>query len=266
MMIGRRSVFALLGVGLIAPAVGFAASDDAASLWAAIEKRGTLKIGMEGTFPPFNFETSAGKLTGYEVDFARDLCKQIGLKPDFVLMPWDDLLASLATGRVDVVINQVTVTPAREQEYAFSIPYTYSGLRVTIRKGTKGIDGPESLAGKRVGVVLGSNVEAWVRKNIPAAKVVTYQDQPTMLQDLKVGRVAAVVNYGVMIAYANKTMDSPFALVGKPFDDQHMAVAMTKGNTVLLGRIDAGIRTLKADGALKAASERWFGMDISAPQ
>ncbi|HEX7390543.1 MAG TPA: transporter substrate-binding domain-containing protein [Acidiphilium sp.] len=263
MMIGRRSTFALLGAGLLAPSVSFADSGSAEALWAAIKKRGTLRIGMEGTYPPFDFETSAGKLTGYDADFARALCKQLDLKPDFVLIPWDGLLASLETGRIDVVINQVTITPAREKQYAFSTPYTISGIQIIVRKGTKGIDGPASLAGKRVGVNLGSNYESWLKKNVPAAKVVTYQDDPTMLQDLKVGRIAAVVNDRLMLTYAIKNASWPFVPAGKPFAKQEMAVAMAKDNTALLGKVNAGIKTLMTDGKLKAISDHWFGTNVS---
>lgn len=263
MTIGRRSTLALLGAGLIVPATGLAGTTRADALWAKIKKRGTLRIGMEGTYPPFDYETSAGKLTGYDADFARALCKTLGVKPDFVLIPWDGLLASLETGRIDAVVNQVTITKARQQKYAFSLPYTISGMQIIVRKGTTGITGPATLAGKRVGVNLGTNYESWLKQNVPTAKIVTYQDDPTMLQDLRVGRIAAVINDRLMLSYAIKHANWPFIPAGKPFAKQEMGVAMEKDNTVLLGKIDHAIRHLEADGTLKRISDRWFGTNVS---
>ncbi len=263
MTIGRRLTFVLLGAGLVAPAMGVADAAEAGALWAKIRKRGTLRIGMEGTYPPFNYETSAGKLTGYDVDFARALCKDLSVKPDFVLIPWDGLLASLETGRIDAVVNQVTITKAREQKYAFSLPYTISGMQIIVRKGTKGITGPETLAGKRVGVNLGTNYESWLKHNVPTAKIVTYQDDPTMLQDLRVGRIAAVINDRLMLTYTIKRANWPFIPAGKPFAKQEMGVALQKGDTVLLRKIDGAIRHLEADGTLERISDRWFGTNVS---
>lgn len=264
MLIGRRTTFALFGASLLAPATALARAQDPDALWAAIKKRGTLKIGTEGTYPPFSFETESQKLTGYDVDFARALCKEISLKPDFMLMPWDSILASLETQRIDVGINQATITAARKKKYAFSIPYTVSGIQIIVRKGTQGIDGPQSLSGKRVGVGLGTNYEEWLKSHVPGAQVVTYAGgSPPMLQDLRVGRIEAAIQDRLMIAYTIKHSGAPFVRAGEPFAKQESAVVMAKDNSVLLAHINAGIKKLEADGTLKAISDKWFGIDVS---
>ena len=87
-------------------------------------------LGLEGTYPPFSFQGDDGKLTGFEVEFAQELAKHLGVKASLKPTKWDGMLASLDSKRIDVVINQVTISDERKKKYDFSTPYTvlrYSG-------------------------------------------------------------------------------------------------------------------------------------------
>ncbi len=242
---------------------GVATAADGSGLLAQIQERGTIRIGMEGTYPPFNYRDADGNLVGFEVDFAKALTKHLGVKPDFVLTKWDGMLASLETKRLDVVINQVTITPEREKKYAFTIPYTISGMQIIVRDGTTGIDGPQDLAGKAVGVGLGTNYQQWLQEHVPGADVRTYQDDPSKLQDLRVGRLDAVINDRLMLGYLLKHSSTPFQAAGQPFARQRMGIALRKGNPKLLAALDDAIRAMKKDGEMARVSEKWFGVDVS---
>ena len=165
-----------------------------------IKSRGTIQIGLEGTYPPFNFVDEKGKLTGFEVDFAEAVAAKLGVKPNFQPGKWDGLLAALDVKRIDAVINQVTITPEREQKYAFSQPYTVSGIQIIVGSGTSNIAKPAHLAGKRVGVVLGTSYEKWLRENVPTADIRTYDDDATRNQDLLVGRIDAILNDRLIVS------------------------------------------------------------------
>lgn len=259
----RRQILAAsaatLGLGLAIPPA-LAASD----LLDQIKKRGTLRIGMEGTYPPFNYQAADGTLTGFEVDFAKALCKQMKLKPDIVPTKWDGMLAALQSGRLDCVINQVTITPARRQAYDFTQPYTVSGIQIIVRKGDeKKIDKPADLAGKTVGVGLGTNYEQWLKKNEPTAKIATYDDDPTKLQDLRVGRIDAVLNDRLMAAYLVKQSGGTIVAAGAPFAKQESGIAIRKGNPKLLAALNNAIDALRKNGELKKISDKWFGMDVT---
>ncbi|EAZ6950261.1 excinuclease ABC subunit UvrC [Salmonella enterica] len=95
-------------------------------------------VGLEGTYPPFSFQGEDGKLTGFEVDFAEALAKHLGVKASLKPTKWDGILASLDAKRIDVVINQVTISDVRKKKYDFSTPYTVSGVQALVKKGNEG--------------------------------------------------------------------------------------------------------------------------------
>lgn len=255
----RRAVLSGLGLALIAACAK--KPEAGASGWERIKASGTLRIGLEGTYPPFNYQGPDGQLAGFEVDFAKALAAQLGLKPDFRPAPFAGLLGALESGRVDVVINQITITPDRQAKYDLSEPYTVSGIQIITLKSRTDLQRPEDLAGKKVGVGLGTNYEQWIRANVPSADVRTYDDDPTKYQDLKAGRIDAVLNDRLVAADFLKTSPD-FVASGPPFAAQGAGVAMKK-DPGLKVVIDQAIDALRASGKLTALSQQWFGADVT---
>lgn len=236
----------------------------AADRWDEIKARGTLEVGLEGTYPPFNFQDANGQLAGFEVDFARLLGKQLGVEVQFQPGKWDGLLAALDSGRSDVVINQVTISEERRKKYDFSAPYSVSGIQlVTLRGNQGGFHSLVDLAGKRIGVVLGSNYEHWLNANAPRTDVRTYDDDPTRDQDLAVGRIDAIlVDRLAAFELLGKTAGR-LTLAGPPLARQEAGVALTKGNPRLLAAINGAIDQLRRQGELERLSRNWFKADVS---
>jgi cystine transport system substrate-binding protein len=256
----------LLLIGLAAVLTGgFSGLAGAAeNLLAQIEQRGSIKIGLEGTYPPFNYQDEHGKLTGFEVEFAEALAKELGVVPEFQPTKWDGMLAALESKRLDVVINQVTISEERKKKYDFSSPYTVSGIQMLTRKGQEQqFQSAQDLAGKKVGVVLGTNYEQWLRANVPAADIRTYDDDPTRNQDLRIGRLDAIlVDRLAAFELIGKTGGS-LAAAGAPFSREAAGIALRKGNPELLAALDKAIATLRENGTLKRLSEKWFQADVT---
>ncbi len=252
------SLSVLLTVGIAAPS---AASDN---LLQQVQQRGALRIGLEGTYPPFNFQDENGQLTGFEVDFAKAVAKELGVKPEFQPSKWDGILAALESGRLDVVINQVTLSEERKKKYDFSQPYTVSGIQVLTRKGEESkFTQLSDLDGKKIGVVLGTNYESWLRQNAPKADIRTYDDDPTRNQDLRVGRLDAILGDRLAaFELIGKTGDT-LAIAGEPFSRQESAIALRKGNPELREALDKAIETLRQNGTLAEISRKWFKADVT---
>ncbi|PWU26267.1 cystine ABC transporter substrate-binding protein [Pseudomonas sp. RW407] len=259
----RGFIFAGLTLALGVSFLGQQASADE-DLLKQIQANGAIKVGLEGTYPPFSFVDESGKLSGFEVDFAELLAKELGVKAKFQPTKWDGILAALESKRLDVVINQVTISEERKKKYDFSEPYTVSGIQALVRKGDESkYDKPEKLAGVKVGVGLGTNYEQWLKQNVPQADVRTYEDDPTKFQDLRSGRIDVIlVDRLAAFDMVNKTKGA-MALTGAPFARQEAGIALRKGNPELLGALNKAIEKFKADGSLKQLSEKWFQADVT---
>ena len=260
--VGRQALMGVMAVALVA---GMSTASFAAeNLLGKVKERGTLLVGLEGTYPPFSFQGDDGKLTGFEVEFAESLAQHLGLKASLKPTKWDGMLASLDSKRIDVVINQVTISDERKKKYDFSTAYTVSGIQALVKKGNESsIKSSADLKGKKVGVGLGTNYEEWLRANVQGVDIRTYDDDPTKYQDLRVGRVDAIlVDRLAALDLVKKTKDT-LAVAGEPFSRQEAGVALRKGNEDLLKAIDDAIAEMQKDGSLKALSEKWFGADVT---
>ncbi|WP_439212252.1 cystine ABC transporter substrate-binding protein [Duffyella gerundensis] len=229
-----------------------------------VKERGTLLVGLEGTYPPFSFQDENGKLTGFEVEFAEQLAQHLGLKASLKPTKWDGMLASLDSKRIDVVINQVTISDERKKKYDFSTPYTVSGIQALTRKDKAGsVNKPDDLASKKVGVGLGSNYEQWLRENVKGVDIRTYDDDPTKYQDLRSGRLDAILVDRLAALDLVKKTGNTMAVAGPAFSRQESGVALRKGNDDLLKAIDQAIAEMQKDGSLSKLSQKWFGADVT---
>lgn len=257
----RNLLLGSLGVVLGSAMLGQAVAGDQLQ---NIQKNGSFSVGVEGTYPPFSFQDENGKLTGFEVEFAQALAKQLGVKVKIQETKWDGMLAALDSKRLDVVINQVTISEERKKKYDFSQPYTVSGIQALTQKKNEGkFEKPADLAGKKVGMGLGTNYEQWLRENVPQAIVKTYDDDPTKYQDLRIGRIDAIlVDRLAALELIKKTNDT-LVLAGPAFSRQEAGIALRKGEPELLAAINQAIDKLRADGTLKALSNKYFGADVT---
>jgi cystine transport system substrate-binding protein len=252
------SAFSLvLGTGLVTQAV-------AGDQLATIKKNGTLNVGLEGTYPPFSFVGEDGKLAGFEVEFSEALAKELGVKVKLQATPWAGILAALESKRLDVVVNQVTISDERKKKYDFSEPYTVSGIQALVQTKDVGtIKTAADLKGKKVGVGLGTNYEEWLKANVPDAIVKTYDDDPTKYQDLRVGRIDAIlVDRLAALELVAKTKDK-LAVSGEPFSRQESGIALRKDEPELLDAINKAIAKLRADGTLAKLSDKYFKADVT---
>ena len=254
----RNLLVGSLGLALSAGLLGQAVAGDQLQ---KIEKAGVINVGLEGTYPPFSFVDQDGKLSGFEVEFSEALAKELGVKAKLQPTKWDGILAALESKRLDVVINQVTISEERKKKYDFSTPYTVSGIQALVLKDKEAalnIKTAADLSGKKVGVGLGTNYEQWVKANVPGADVRTYDDDPTKFADLNNGRTDVIlIDRLAALEYAKKAPKTVAA--GEAFSRQEAGIALRKGEPELLAAIDK----LRADGTLKKLSEKYFSADVT---
>lgn len=223
----------------------------------------TLTIGTEGVYKPFSFkDLQTGKLTGYDVEVAREVAKRIGMKPVFKPTPWKSMFASLNSKRFDMIANQVSITKQRKQSYAFSIPYTYSGGMVIVNQKNTTIHGLKDLKGKVVGTTKGSNYAKVAEQ--AGAKVKYYKGIDEALKDLSLNRIDAALNDRLFILTQLKHSKEPLKVVGSTFDQTKMAFTFRKkGSGPLIHKVNKALKNMKKDGTLAKISKKWFGENVS---
>lgn len=126
--------------------MAYAADDELAQ----IQESGKLKVGVEGTYPPYTYHDDNGELTGFDVEVAKAIADKLGAEADFTESDWDSLLAGIDSGRLDTVINAVSITPEREEKYDFAGPYFYITQQIVVAKDNDDIVDMASLNGKKV--------------------------------------------------------------------------------------------------------------------
>lgn len=249
----RRKLFAAAMLAIVA-ATGLSAcgsSDDP----------NVLKVGTEGTYAPFSFQGSDGKLTGYDVEVVQAVAEKLGKKVEFVQTPWDAIFAGLESKRFDLVANQVTVNSERKNKYALSTPYTTSEGVIVTRADNSAITTLADLKDKTCAQSATSN---WGKVAAGAgAKVEAVEGFVQAIQLLKNGRVDATLNDTLAVAeYTKKTGDTGVKVSGKTGETSQQAFAARKDDK-LITDVDKALEQLRADGTLAKISDRYFGTDVS---
>lgn len=137
---------------------------------------GYLTIGIQGTYPPFSYFKN-GKLEGFEPDLAKNVAKQIGLKPKFVPTKWDSLIAGLGSRQYDIILDDITPTKAREETYSFSTPYLYSRYVLISNQGVNGLSTLAEVKNKKLVEAIGRTeqqiAEKWNADVVPEGDLQT---------------------------------------------------------------------------------------------
>ncbi|WP_072313654.1 amino acid ABC transporter substrate-binding protein [Agrococcus sp. Marseille-P2731] len=230
-----------------------------------VQEAGVLVVGTEGTYSPFSFhEGGAGELTGYDVEIITAVAGELGVKVEFVETQWDAIFAALDAGRVDVIANQVSITPQRLERYVFSAPYTYSPGVLIVAEGSD-IASFEDLEGRTSAQSLTSN---WATIATEAgADVEEVEGFAQAAELLRSGRVDATINDRLTYLDYVQSQGGETGLVdvAETEETSENALAFRAGSDSLVTAVDEALVALAEDGTLAEISERYFGEDVSQP-
>ena len=161
----------------------------------AIAKRGVIKVGMD-IFVPWAMKDKKGELIGFEIDIAKKLAEDMGVKVEFVPTKWSGIIPGLIAGKFDVLIGGMTITTKRNMKINFSRPYYYTeqGLMAHKKKaaGFKVDDFNKSSV--TIAARLGSTAAVAAKQRFPKARIRLFDDEPSAVQELLNGNVHAMVS------------------------------------------------------------------------
>jgi polar amino acid transport system substrate-binding protein len=203
---------------------------------------------------PYVFEDPQrpGVLTGFEVELADALARELGVRAKFVQNDWSTLVPSLERGTFDMAMNGLEVTPARAERILFSRPYYLFSEQLVARRGDGRVRDLGSLRGLRVGTL--ANSLAWDLLATAGAERVPYEGQEEPFIDLAKGRTDAVLLDDIIVArYGQK----PGLAVVADVADGRYAIGIRRGEDDLLRALDAALGRVIRSGELRAILGRW---------
>ncbi len=228
--------------------------------WNAIKNAGTIVAATEGAFSPFNYYEGT-KLTGYEVDVAEALAKNLGLKLEWKVVPFDAQLAAVKQDRFDFAIASHGYTKERAKAVDFASPhYCTGGMIAAPKDGSLTV---ESLKGKTVGVQLATSYFDAAKKIAGVKEVKTYKADPEVFSALKAKKIDAwISDKFTVLETLNKNPDAGI-VAGEQVFVERVSLIMRKNNKEFMDKVNQGLAELAKDGTLKTISEKYFKSDIN---
>nr|WP_125982724.1 transporter substrate-binding domain-containing protein [Loigolactobacillus iwatensis] len=265
--IWKLAQVALVGL-LVAAGVSYATTPtQAASLSNAAKKelnqKGTLKIGLEGTFQPYSY-SDKGKLTGYEVELGRDLAKQMGLKPVFVQTQFDSLIAGLNGSKYDIILNNMAKNPTRTAKYNFTSPYIYGKSEIAVKKSNKSIKKAKDIKGKKMAQTASSNNATDAQRL--GATIVSSSGFEQSIELVEQGRADGTINsVDAFGAYLKQKPKANIKLIkaDSSIKTQQIGGMLNKKDKNLTKATNKALKTLRKNGTLKKLSVKYFGQDVT---
>jgi len=268
----------------------FLSSIAALLIFSSSVQAGSIRIGTEGAYPPWNAKDESGKLIGFEVELANFLCIYMKADCTIVEQDWDGMIPGLIMRKYDAIMAGMSITDERMKTINFSQGYADEVASLAVMKGSslEGMDTPKAinlslggsdvkkalktltsvLAGKTIGVQTATIHQNFLESgDIGSVKVRTYKTQDEVNLDLAAGRIDAALAAAVAFTdYAEKS-GKPVILVGPTFSGgafgNGVGVGIRKTDIQLLKDFNEAIDTARESGKISELAIRWFGFDAS---
>ncbi|WP_202171436.1 amino acid ABC transporter substrate-binding protein [Bacillus sp. USDA818B3_A] len=223
----------------------------------------TLIIGIDDKFAPMGFRDENNKIVGFDIDYAKAAAEKMGQKVKFQPIDWKTKESELSSGRIDLIWNGYTITDERKNKVLFTKPYL-SNAQVVVTRTDSNITKLADLEGKVVGLQSLSSASDALDANPIKAKIKTvteFKDNVLALNDLKSGRLDAVVIDEIVINYYMTKENDSFKIVDESLAPEEYGIGVKKGNEELLKKLQKALDEINADGTAAKISTKWFGED-----
>jgi arginine/ornithine transport system substrate-binding protein len=253
-----RIALAALALLISATSVRLALADEA------------LRIGVQNERPPFSFTDADGELRGFDVEIARALCAMLQAACDLLPREFASLIPDLQEGRIDAAVASMSITEQRLQLVDFTDKYYQAANRFVARRATIADVSPGDLAGKIVGVKRGTTHDRYLTSTVPnASSIRRYSNSDEIYIDLALGRLDLALGDAISLteSFLETDLGREFDFVGAPLSDPGWfghgeGIAVRKGDTQLLERLNQALRQILTDGTYDEIRSEYFDYDI----
>lgn len=229
----------------------------------------SLRIGVEGAYPPFSEKTASGELVGFDIDIANALCAEMGKECTLVEQDWDGIIPALQAKKYDAIIASMSITEDRMKIVDFTNKYYQTPAKFAAQDGMFADDSPATLAGKRIGVQRGTTHDDFISARYPDSEIVRYGTQDEVYLDLTAGRIDATLadSTAVEDGFLSTDAGAGFAFFGTDHSDPEFfgegaGIAVRKGEDALREALNAAIEAIRANGVYDEIAAKYFNFNI----
>jgi polar amino acid transport system substrate-binding protein len=230
---------------------------------ADIKTHGKLVCGTLGTAEPFSFQDpSTRKIVGYDVDMCQKVADALGVKLELKPMSVEARIPELQQGRVDILAANLGWSKEREKQIDYSYSYFVSRQMILVRANS-GVTELSQLAGKKVSALKGSSSAQGVRRVIPEAETVTYQDSSSAFLAVVQGKVDGFCASELILVKLKKKApaSTPLSIIEKPVFVEPWGLGIRKGETAFKDKVNEVLTSLEKSGEADKIFNKWFGPD-----
>lgn len=248
--------------------LAFAATAMAAdnSLWEKsslnqIMKRGTLRVGLDPGYMPFEMKNKKGKVVGFDPDLAKVMAKQMGVKLELIPTAWDGIIPALMTDKLDIIIAGMTVNAERNLQINFADPYLIIGQTILISKKLEGkIKSYKDLNNSKYTITskLGTTGDLASKRHIPKAKLNLFETENDAVMEVLNGKADAFIYDLPLCAIFYADNKDKLAFIDTPFTFEPLAFAIKKGDPDFMNWLNNFLSQVKGDGTYDKIYAKWF--------
>jgi polar amino acid transport system substrate-binding protein len=230
----------------------------------------TIRIAVEGNFPPFNYLDANGQLQGFDVEIATALCAEMNVQCTMVMQPWNEMIPGLDRGEYDAIVSSMSMSAERREQAAFTQRY-YDSPSVLLTAKTSPLDDftPAGLAGKTLGVTLATAQMAYAEHAFAASNIKVFPSSPELYKGLADGAVDAIFE-DKLAAFdwlSNTKAGQCCEFRGPDIKDatyfgDGAGIALRKDNTALRERFDAALVAITENGTYNMINAKFFPFSI----
>ncbi|MBS7815462.1 transporter substrate-binding domain-containing protein [Wohlfahrtiimonas chitiniclastica] len=229
-----------------------------------------IKIGIEGSYPPFSYMNPDRSLGGFEPDLANLFCEKAKLKCEIVQVEFDALIPSLNTKKIDAILASMSITDQRKQAINFTNKYYQTPAKFVAPIGEYKEMTDDVLKGKSIGVQSGTIHETYANEKFAKlADVRSYRNLDEAIFDLDSGRIDLVFADSVPLddGYLRKGYDKSLEFVGPDYNDPEVfgdgiGIGLRKGDDALMEKFNEAILESRKDGSYQKVADQYFSIDV----
>jgi polar amino acid transport system substrate-binding protein len=235
---------------------------NAATALEDIIKKGKLVLGTSGNMTPMTRSINDGKdAVGFDIDLAKSMAESMGIELEIKVIAFDKLIPALRSGKIDIIISNMTITPKRNTQVSFVGPYLTSGKCLITKKADLASAKKEELnkASNKMVVLKGTTDEDFAKRGMPNAEIVAVTTQEEAIKLVRESKVSAMLSeYPICKAVIVNNPDDHFISIGSTLTYEPIGIAIAAQNTHLVNFTQNFLVRANKLGLLKLLAEKWF--------